>query len=188
MKKSSMLVAALLATAAFAGDALALNTTGAGGYNTPLGIRAMPITGVPINVGFIDAMTPIGPQFPGGLLAGQATCGYFLKWRDPLSNPLIPNAGASQLCLLLEVQNGLTSQGCPASATANIATSVFAGPATAGVGCGGYSAAGTAFPFGLGGGVDGINLFLTEAPVAGIGALSGLVVYPGQVPLAIGPM
>lgn len=171
-----MLAASLLAATAFAGDALALDATSAGGYNGALGIRPMPTLGLPLpfgNLGFIDAMTPVGPVAFGG----QQACGYIHKWRSPLAVP----GGPAQLCVLAEIQGGL-NQGCPAAAAANIGTLVVSVPGQ----CGGYNAAGTAFAFP--GGADGVQLILNEAPTGlGTGALTGIVVFPGNVSLAVGP-
>lgn len=158
MKKSSMLVASLLAMSAFAGDALALDTRA-----VSYGADSVPIVSQtafgPQLVGFSDGIEPLGPF--------GATCAYGMIWADP--NSFL--GGASQPCLLFET---LAPGGCGANALVNVGATVNSAAAT----CGGYNAAGTPFAPGA---ATGITLHLAELPGVGTGALTGVAIYPGLI-------
>lgn len=166
MNKAWTIAASLLAMAAPANDAAALNIAA---YNKPPGGTSVPIL-TPVGVaGFVEVLVPTGPLNGG--------CGYWLSWRNPLSS--LPFSG-NQLCQLVETS--ALGPGCPTAQTVSFPAGVMS---VAGA-CGGYDMAGTAYEYSpFFGGPAGVTLVLAETRSRCAGALVGVAVYPNSIVLPI---
>jgi hypothetical protein len=162
MNKKSLIVAAALATSAFAGDASALNVLLPRTLFVP-GLARIP--GVVVDTLGVATFTALG-------IGSFATCNYLMNW----INPFNPNWVAS--CIVTEALTPFDPS-CLANSLIDITTFVGAGVTAIGgvTVCTGFDNLGLYYP--------AVSLALGEDPIFG---LSGVAVYSDCIPTLVLPI